>query len=618
MANHALKFKTELCAGQMLGRYELLLPIGHGGMGDVWAARLRGARGFTKLVAVKTILNMGDAKLAQMLLDEATLASQIHHPNVAETIELGEHEGKLYSVMELIDGESLSLILRKAPAMGGVPLTVAVNLVGQVCRGLQAAHDLSDRHGNRIGLVHRDVSPPNVLVTYSGIVKIIDFGVATTLASRDSDAGEVRGKVSYFAPEQLRNQPLDARVDVFATGILLYLLTTERHPFRANSEEETVRAILSRAEATPPSAFVEEYPEALEAVLLKALSKDREQRFASAASFSDALEQALPAAFGPAGDRLSAEYLRVLLRDRMLERRRVLRAAEDFSESSSPCASVLSVPAVAQPLPVAKSKPSRTGSLLLLALSVIFFGAVLHRGKVWSSPGTSQAAEPSARKAPALLVLPPSPVPASAPPVAVLPLPLAAPAPSARRSEAAAPAPAPAAKSAPSLAPSVSAQAVASAAVASDDPAVLALPERTALAVGSGLDATAVRPVAVALPNVQHGLSAVAPVSVKATRVRQLGSRVGHDRLAIDPLASPYRVQVPPSLQQSQQPASASISICVGATGGVTSARVQKSAGPLLDTRLVNAVTRWRYRPLVEEGSATPFCYLLRYQFSAR
>src|SRR4051812_43305523 len=272
----------ELTAGQMLGRYELLMPIAKGGMGDVWAARLNGSRGFRKLVAIKTILrSLEHADQEQMLFQEAVLASQIHHPNVAETLELGEHEGTLYLVMELVSGESLRFILHEAQALGGLPLSVSINLIGQICRGLAAAHDLRDKDGERVGLVHRDISPPNIMITEAGTVKIVDFGVATTSSSGGDGAGEIKGKISYLAPEQLRGVALDARVDVFATGILLYLLTVGRHPFRAASDSSTLMRILSKEPATTPSVLVEDYPDALEQIVMRALHKDRQERFQS-------------------------------------------------------------------------------------------------------------------------------------------------------------------------------------------------------------------------------------------------------------------------------------------------------------------------------------------------
>ena len=160
-----------LTPGQALGRYELLAQVARGGMGEVWAARLKGPRGFQKLVAIKTLLPElhDDPRIEQMLLEEARIASAIQHPNVVQTTELGEHKGCLYLVMEWIDGESLSFVLKRAEERGQMPVEVAVNLVAQACRGLHAAHELSSDLGVALGVVHRDVSPHNVLVTHSGV-----------------------------------------------------------------------------------------------------------------------------------------------------------------------------------------------------------------------------------------------------------------------------------------------------------------------------------------------------------------------------------------------------------------------------------------------------------------
>ncbi len=200
----------ELTAGSNLGHYELLLPIAKGGMAQVWAARLRGTRGFQKLVAVKTILAgaIDSTRLEQMFLEEAQLASQIHHANVVQTLELGEHEGTLYLVMEWVDGEPVSQVLAQAAEKGGLPLAVAVNLIAQVCHGLHAAHELRDENGDLVGVVHRDVSPQNILITPSGKAKLVDFGIAkvTSRASNMTQQGEVKGKFGYMAPEQV--QPL--------------------------------------------------------------------------------------------------------------------------------------------------------------------------------------------------------------------------------------------------------------------------------------------------------------------------------------------------------------------------------------------------------------------------
>ncbi|HWA75900.1 MAG TPA: protein kinase [Polyangiaceae bacterium] len=622
----------------MLGRYELLSPIGKGGMGNVWAARLRGARGFRKLFAVKTVLNVQDhPRFEQMLFEEATLASQIRHPNVAETIELGEHEGKLYLVMELVDGESLSVILRKAQAEGGMPLVAAVNLVGQICRGLQAAHDLSDEQGNRVGLVHRDISPPNVLVTYSGTVKIIDFGVAITEATR-KDENEIKGKVSYFAPEQLRTQPLDARVDVFATGILLYLLTTGQQPFRGRSESETIKRILSSSPVPPPSAFVENYPDALEVVVLRALEKERDQRFPSAAAFLEALESAVPSAFGPAGEKACAEYVQTLLREQMLERRHVLRAAEDCAESSSPRASVLSVPAVVTAR-IAPARSRRNLGLPFVAVGLTLVASLLTlRNYAWTASRPSAAAQPAVAVARERERVPEpahSPIAAAqvrarvsevslgvaAPPThPVRPTEPASTKPNAQRSRSQAIEETAATESQPQV------PRVTHALLLEPPPGEpkAAPSDSAALAVSSGLGSLSVERAA---PSSAPGTPTPAPTPTLAPtqtpsdappKLRQVASRVGHSRLAINPLSAPYRIQLPLAIQRTGQTFAAIINICVAGNGTVSSVRFQSSAGPMVDAPLANAVSRWKYRPLLESGHAVPFCYVLRYEFSAR
>jgi len=324
----------DLSSGSPLGRYELLLPIAKGGMAQVWAARLHGTRGFQKLVAIKTILSgaIDDARMEEMFLEEAQLASQIHHPNVVGTIDLGEHEGILYLVMEWVDGESLNQVMTKAAANGGVPLPIGVNLIGQACQGLFAAHNLRDEHGALLGLVHRDVSPQNLLVTYSGTAKLVDFGIAkaTSKAGGFTEVGEVKGKFAYMAPEQVRAQAVDNRTDLFALGILLYQITTGKHPFRGEHAAETVQNICSDRSPTPPSAFIADYPAELEAVVLKALAKDPEQRFATANELLTALEIAMPGGPLEASFEVQvAEYLQWLFGARASERRTALRVAQE-------------------------------------------------------------------------------------------------------------------------------------------------------------------------------------------------------------------------------------------------------------------------------------------------
>jgi eukaryotic-like serine/threonine-protein kinase len=323
----------DLFSGSPLGRYELLMPIAKGGMAQVWAARLHGTRGFQKLVAIKTILSgaIDDARMEEMFLEEAQIASQIHHPNVVGTIDLGEHDGILYLVMEWVDGEPLNQIMSKAAANGGVPLPIGVNLIGQACKGLYAAHNLRDEQGALLGVVHRDVSPQNLLVTFSGTAKLVDFGIAkaTSKASGFTEVGEVKGKFAYMAPEQVRAQAVDNRTDLFALGILLYQITTGKHPFRGENPAETVQNICSERGPTPPSAFLPDYPSVLEEVVLRALAKDPERRFDTANDMLTALEAAMPGPLEASFDVQVADYLQWLFGARAAERRTALRVAQE-------------------------------------------------------------------------------------------------------------------------------------------------------------------------------------------------------------------------------------------------------------------------------------------------
>lgn len=615
----------ELHVGQMLGRYELLMPIAKGGMGNVWAARLKGTRGFRKLVAIKTILRtLENAQLEQMLFQEAMLASQIHHPNVAETFELGEHEGTLYLVMELVAGESLRFILREAQADGGIPLAVSVNIIGQVCRGLAAAHDLRDEDGQRVGLVHRDISPPNVLVTDAGTVKIVDFGVATTASSATYGSGELKGKISYLAPEQLRGEPLDARVDVFATGILLYLLTVSRHPFRCASEAATIARILSDAPAASPSAFVEDYPEALEQVVMRALHKERETRFASILDLLAALENAYPSAFGPRADEMVASYVQKLTKNRLQERRSTLRVAEEWAETSSSRHSVSSLPAVAaSSAPPLKSSRAAwigaggalTGLAVAAVAATIYFrmpseapraaaGSLVQTAEPSDTRGVTPTAAPAPSSSPAQPLRMDGAVPAPHPAIPELAAEVV------RRAkpavdERATPSTPEHEEQEPAAAAEPAARLAAVEATSErlfDEPALPSAPEATPVAL-----AAASAPSPPLLAALAPAPRATAPAAPKL-----LASKLGQRQLLTNP--SSKAVRVPSALQRAGQTFSATVNICVGPSGEVTKVGILRSAGPALDPQIVELLSRWKYRPLLDGGRATGFCYPLKYQ----
>jgi eukaryotic-like serine/threonine-protein kinase len=311
-------------AGHVIGRYELLSPIAKGGMAVVWAARLRGSGGFRKLVAVKLLLCADDQTRA-MLFDEAGLVAEIQHPNVAAALDADEYAGVPYLVMEWVDGEPLDVVLQSAAKDGGLPLAVSLDFVTQACRGLHAAHELRDRTGELRGLVHRDVSLQNIMVTYDGTVKLVDFGVATaTHRMAETRAGDIKGKISYMAPEQVRGERVDRRTDIFAMGVVLYLLTTGKHPFKAATPGETLQRICFGGPPPPPTAIVPGYSPELSRVVMKALAANRNERHSTARELSDELREV---AFARAAECDLGVYLRALMPERIAQRKATLEAA---------------------------------------------------------------------------------------------------------------------------------------------------------------------------------------------------------------------------------------------------------------------------------------------------
>src|SRR6478752_2028350 len=236
---------SPLVPGYRLDNYELLCPVAEGGMAQVWLARKTGKHGFEKLVAIKTILPKyaSDDRFQRMFLDEARIASRIAHPNVAHIFDLGEEHDVLYLAMEWVDGESISKLLRAVQrSKTSFPLGVALRILSDVCGGLSAAHELKDAEGAPLGVVHRDVSPQNILVTSRGVAKLIDFGVAKARdrVSGDTSTGLFKGKVQYMAPEQALGRPVDARADLWAVGAILYTFASGDPPFQGDNQVQTL------------------------------------------------------------------------------------------------------------------------------------------------------------------------------------------------------------------------------------------------------------------------------------------------------------------------------------------------------------------------------------------
>jgi serine/threonine-protein kinase len=287
------KRRHALARGERLGKYEILSEIGRGGMAELYLARTAGIEGFEKLVALKRILphHADDPDFVDMFLDEARLAARLNHPNIAQVYDIGEHGGSYFFAMEYLHGRDLSHVLKTAAEQGrGMSLDKALTIVTQVAAGLQHAHDVVDSDGTPLNLVHRDVSLSNILVTYDGMVKIVDFGIAKAMSRRSrTRTGNVKGKIAYLSPEQCRGDDIDRRSDVFALGIVLFELTTGTRMF-GQLDDVAIMHKLCFAELPTPSSRRPDYPEALEELVMRALAREPDDRFESARALQEALE----------------------------------------------------------------------------------------------------------------------------------------------------------------------------------------------------------------------------------------------------------------------------------------------------------------------------------------
>jgi serine/threonine protein kinase len=261
-------------------------------MAKVYLARIAGAAGFAKLVAIKRIHpnHPADEELGATLLDEAKLAVSLNHRNIVQTLDVGRIDGSYFIVMEHVDGHDAGHVLDALRREGRhFPVDLAAHVIAEVCRGLDYAHRHLDGHGESSSIVHRDVSPQNVLLSFAGEVKLADFGIAKTRSRRsDPDAGVIKGKYFYMSPEQAWAEPLDQRSDIFSAGIVLWELLVGERLHRASDVQSVLRAV-RRAEVPVPSSLREDVPETLDAIVACATALNPDERFACAAAMADAL-----------------------------------------------------------------------------------------------------------------------------------------------------------------------------------------------------------------------------------------------------------------------------------------------------------------------------------------
>ena len=292
-----------LVPGQRLGRYELVRQIAQGGMATVWLAQLAGAHGFEKWVAIKVIHQelAADPRHVSMFLDEVRVVSRIRHSNVCAVLDLGTVGDVPYLVMEYLGGVPFSAALRRGWRRDDVPPQLVARVLTEAARGIHAAHELRGDDGELLNVVHRDVSPQNIMVEHDGAVKVVDFGIARARGKLAvTRVGELRGKLSYMAPEQLLLAPVDRRADVWSLGVLLWEATVGDRLFYGEDRAHTVGQIL-RGPIRPPSEVRPSYPKALEPIVLAALERDPQKRTPTAAAFADALERWLYSTGEPFG-----------------------------------------------------------------------------------------------------------------------------------------------------------------------------------------------------------------------------------------------------------------------------------------------------------------------------
>jgi serine/threonine protein kinase len=403
---------------RQFGKYTLMRRIAVGGMAEIFLALHRAVAGFEKLVVIKRILPAmnKDAAFIDMLLHEARVAATFNHPNIVQTFDVGQVDGTYFLAMEHIHGEDVRAIVRAMRPKGLVefPLEHALSIARGTCAALSYAHEKRDLEGRLLGIVHRDISPQNVLVTYTGDVKVVDFGVAKSAqASEDAKAGQLKGKIPYMSPEQAQAQPLDHRSDLFAVGILLFELTTGRRLFKGANDLETLELIVHH-DYPRPSSLVPGYPAELERIVLRALEKDREKRYQNAREFQSDLETFIRDQRIPASQVALAKWMEHLFDDKLAAHKETLQdikvladelgTSADFTfpgqtgvtglTSLTSLTGVAGASVEASAAPVTPPKRSSAPLLAALLLAGAGVGAWLALGRTTPAPAPATAAAP--------------------------------------------------------------------------------------------------------------------------------------------------------------------------------------------------------------------------------
>jgi serine/threonine-protein kinase len=325
---------ADLDRGRKIGKYEILTRLSVGGMAELFLAFTSGPGGFRKFVALKQILpDVKTEEFVKMFLDEARITAAFSHPNIGQVFDLGLEDDELYLAMEFLPGQNLEHVMMAASYVRPLPIGFAARVARDVCLGLHYAHNFTAPSGRKVAVVHRDMAPRNVMITYDGVVKVIDFGIAKAKGRiARTRVGMVKGTSGYMSPEQVRGQDLDGRSDLFTAGVLLHEMLCGQRLFDTNDEDAMMRQIAS-AEIAPPRANNPDVPEALDAVVMRALAKDPAKRFATGREMAKAIEAAAGSVLFD--EEAVAELMQALFADKRLKTLALLDYASHDDERVS-------------------------------------------------------------------------------------------------------------------------------------------------------------------------------------------------------------------------------------------------------------------------------------------
>ncbi len=398
------------------GKYTLLRVLAKGGMAELFLAIQKSVAGFEKLLVIKRILpSMNqDKAFIEMLLHEARIAATLSHPNIVQIFDVGQSEGIYYIAMEHVHGEDIRSIVRgmKAKGVPEFPLEHALAIAMGMCAGLSYAHEKRDLDGSELNIVHRDISPQNVVITFSGDVKIVDFGIAKsdTKMHTETKSGKLKGKVPYMSPEQARGEMIDARSDIFATGVMLFELTTGKRLFKGSSEFETLKLICER-DYPRPSQVRPGYPPELERIVMKSLAKSVVDRYQNTREMQSDLEAFVRANRIAVSNIALSQFMQGLFEDKLQSQKEALlqgKQLADIIDQQQPLDSNLDVSSALLSTPAAtntvtdmsarRGGMAAIGAVLVLVLIAVGIGGTIvvmkqkQRTGTQAGPGPTQAA----------------------------------------------------------------------------------------------------------------------------------------------------------------------------------------------------------------------------------